>query len=124
MGWLLFPGYLGSTLGSPVVHWSHGNVGRGFASLGLSLVGMVAFSKLLPSGCDRDGDAPEGDDTCSLNSRALVPIGAPVGALVALGIDASLLAYDDSAPSRPKVSVLPWVAPNEQGAQAGVTGSF
>ena len=46
-------GGLGFIFGAPIVHWSHGNVGFGFASLGLRLVGGLTAdlgALLAPSG--------------------------------------------------------------------------
>ncbi|HVU03841.1 MAG TPA: hypothetical protein VHE30_18910, partial [Polyangiaceae bacterium] len=38
---LLLIGLSGATLGAPIVHWSHGRAGAGFASLGLRLSALT-----------------------------------------------------------------------------------
>ena len=76
-------------LGAPVVHWAHGNTGRGFGSLGLRLllpVGGALLALVATSG------QPCGHD-CGLGDAA---VGAVVGMAAASAIDASALAWEDA----------------------------
>jgi len=51
---LLWSGLAGSTLGAPIVHFSHGKLGRGFGSLGLRLSGLLVFALAFPEGGGSD----------------------------------------------------------------------
>ena len=47
---LLWSGFAGSTVGAPIVHWVHGNVGKGFGSLGLRVAGWLLVAVGNPEG--------------------------------------------------------------------------
>lgn len=125
---LILGGYF---LGGPIVHWAHGQVGRGFADFGirvgapivLSLLGYAALHK--GNGNDFDGAAG-------------AVIGAALGIIGAIVIDASVLAYepgddddDDGAArttrrnARVMPTILPMLTPRtEGGAVFGVSGTL
>jgi len=90
-------GSLGYALGSPIVHWSHGNVGRGFASLGLRL-GLPfvtgAVGAAVAGGCS-DCDVPP--------AFGGAIIGAGVGALAAMIIDDVALAREEVPPGESRL---------------------
>jgi len=109
-------GVAGHVFTGPIVHWAHGHVGQGFASLGLNaglplaggLIGVVAGS---------------GDGLAALGYGA---IGVLVGALAAPALDISLLSTETvDAPIEPKkgarallpssVAVVPMVDQNRVG---------
>ena len=129
-GVLLVTGYL---FGGPIVHWSHGQIGRGFASFGirvgaplvLGTLGYVAFS---------------GDRTSNGWAGAIgFVLGFGFGVLSAIVIDAAALAYekvetpdDDDARAitrrrqaqRP-ITWSPWGAPrSEGGVMFGLSGTL
>lgn len=75
-------------IGAPIVHWTHGQVGTGFADLGLRI--------LLPLTGALIAWAPN-------QSATALTIGAAVGQVAAIIIDASALAFEtpeDNAPRR------------------------
>lgn len=110
-------------LGGPIVHFSHGAIGKGFANLGLrvgmplvlgaigGLLGAAAYHPPPASACNSSSD-----DFCGLG-QALGPIGAiaegsAIGGLIGIGgaiaVDAAVLArepvtrHDDSEPAEPR----------------------
>jgi hypothetical protein len=127
-------GGLAAFFGGPIVHWAHGYVGRGFASmfglrLGLPLGGGLLGASL---GCAASG----------CRSDAAIVIGAGIGVglgwITGLIVDIAVLAYDDAprpvwrsrrAPATPWTSlatVSPWVSidPARGHALFGVGGRF
>lgn len=103
-------------IGAPIVHWTHGRVGTGFADLGLRI--------LLPLTGALIAWAPN-------QSPTALTIGAAVGQVAAIVIDASVLAFetpdDDAAPRRASLTALEppprWslgVAPIPHGGVVGV----
>jgi hypothetical protein len=85
-------------LGGPIVHWSHGNVGRGFASLGLRValptVGLVA------AGVGAKNDPGNGDGLAPGAAVGLLVV-LPAGIIAASAIDTSALAYEAPRPPPP-----------------------
>ncbi len=128
-GVLLVTGYV---FGGPIVHWSHGQVGRGFASLGIRVgaplvLGTLGFAVFRGSGSQ--------DEYAGLIGLAL---GFGFGVLSAIVIDAAALAYekvddqDEDARAitrrrqaqRP-ITWSPWAAPRtEGGAMFGLSGTL
>ena len=87
---LVWAGVLGYELTPSIIHFAHGNPGRGFASIGIRFGLPLAGSFIgasVASDCNRN--------LCELG-------GAGVGALLGMGgaiaIDAAALAYDDARP--------------------------
>lgn len=78
----------GSTVaffGGPIVHWAHGHVGRGFASMFGLRLGLPVAGALLGLGIGYGAGNP------TLGAS----LGAAVGALTGLIVDIAALAYDD-----------------------------
>lgn len=113
----------GIIVGSPIVHWSHGHVGRGFASAALHTVlpSLTASLAVLGFACESDG--------CVNVVMAATPL---LGVVLASAIDAAVLGYD--AKSRPASDARSWaprhvvlapaltITPTLQ--QAGLSGAF
>jgi hypothetical protein len=133
-------GALAYGLVPPIIHWSHGNVGRGFASLGIRLGGPVvgALVGLVIGTAIASNDHTQGFAAIGAqldDELGGLVVGAGVGYLSAVVVDAAALSWDhdpvaepsDQAPAAkpstftftPRVSVLP-----KGGAQMGLGGSF
>jgi hypothetical protein len=121
-GWLVIPGYLGALFGSPIVHLSHRQYAKSFVSATLALTSMVAFGKYVPNTCDRDADAPPESPVCRLSGKSIVPAGVPIGALVAVALDAALLSWE-AVPKR-HVGMTPYFTVADRGVLAGIQGSL
>jgi hypothetical protein len=111
----------GFTLGGPIVHWAHGNVGKGFGALGLN----VLFPLL---------GAPIGIAAQTQHSEASVVFGAFLGAeiayLLANVVDVAALAYAERPAPSPTLSralpftILPTLDLRKDRASLGVMGTF
>ena len=84
-------GVAGHCLAAPIVHWVHGNVGRGFLSLGLNM-GLPFVGAAIADGLDM------GDLTVPL--VVLSVIAWPV-------VDIAVLSYEEPAPKRKRTSAMP-----------------
>ena len=128
-GVLAVTGYL---FGGPIVHWSHGQVGRGFASLGIRVGAPFLFATL---GYVAFRGESRSDDFAGAIGLVL---GFGFGVLSAIIIDAAALAYervddeDDQARAitrrrqaqRP-ITWSPWAGPRtEGGAMFGLSGTL
>jgi len=110
-------GLVGYAFAPGVVHFTHGNVGRGFASFGLRLGLPLAGAFLgasLASGC---------------NTNLCEAGGAGVGILAGMGgaiaVDAAVFAYDDPKRSTARRSgLVPLVAVTTRQAWLGVGGQL
>lgn len=121
-------GGAGLLLGGPIVHWAHGNLGKGFASLGILLAtGLVGGGIGVGIGC-----AAEFVERCrgefeSLGKLSGFLLGLNVGATVGSAIDVSLLAYgtrpEAAWPAR-RVSVLPALDVRRDRLVLGLGGTF
>jgi hypothetical protein len=122
-------GGVGLLFGGPIVHWAHGNVGKGFASLGILLATSVVGGAIgVGVSCAAKFVAP-----CShiedgwWGRLAGVAVGFPVGATVGAAIDVSVLAYGTRAevalPER-RVSVLPALDVGRDRVVLGLGGTF
>jgi hypothetical protein len=89
-GTLFFPGYL---LGAPIVHAIHGRPLRGFLDLGLRL-GLPFAGAALLGGAKYLGSRESGPPLLAFSV-----LGAASGAITAVALDATVLAWDD-APAR------------------------
>lgn len=106
-------------LGGPIVHFSEGQVGRGFASLGLRVVGPVAtgltgafIGAAASSGC--------GDDWCGLEGAAIGGLIGFTSAIIAAPIiDNVFFARKKVPPQALAWSVMPSYQPVT--GQAGLT---
>jgi hypothetical protein len=113
------------------VHWGHGNVAKGFGSLGLNF-GLTAGGGLLgaavacaSAGCDGEFGALAGFVGAML--------GGGVGLLAANIIDVAALAYDEPKRSyeaaararrRPSLELVPSVAVAPGQARIGLAGAY
>lgn len=100
-------GGLGYLFGGPVVHWAHGKVGTGFASLGLRVGAPLAglgIGALLQGVFGHDNTAGGA-------------IGAAAGAVAAMAIDDAFLAHETTAPSSPRSAFR--IAPTWNAKQHG-----
>jgi hypothetical protein len=91
LGWGAFGTY---ALGAPIIHLTHSNPGRGFASLGMRVGGPIVLGVI--------GALAE---NCSNNSREFCGVGgallgASAGIIAAVAIDAAVFAYDDEPEGR------------------------
>jgi len=127
-GVVLVTGYF---FGGPIVHWSHGQVGRGFASLGIRVAAPLLFAGLGYAVFQRDGS---GD----LRGLAGAILGFGLGVLSAIVIDAAALAYEKVDDEDEDARALtrrrqaqrtftwsPWAAPRtEGGGMIGLSGTL
>ena len=106
-------GYL---LAGPLVHASHGNTGRAWASAGLRL-GLPVLGGVI-------GGASEGSSDPLGVAYGMV-VGGMVGAVGAMIIDSAALGWDQRPvqSARPLVAV-PQVSVDEHGVSLGVLGRF
>jgi hypothetical protein len=113
-GALLLLGVSGTLLSSPIVHWSHGHVGRGFASMGIHTGAMLTSVSAA---------AQFSAKTTTLGA------GFVVGTLVGFGLDYLALGHDDETRS-PAVGVLGVTSPTlgvmplQGGLAASLGGAF
>ncbi len=128
-GALLLGGYL---VGPPIVHWAHGNIGRGFADLGIRLGAPIVLGTIGYYALHKEGEFFDG------SGLAGIAVGGLLGILGAIVIDAAALAYepaddddDDAMHRTPRrnalrpVKVTPMFAPRtEGGAVLGVSGTL
>ena len=125
---------LGYTLGGPTVHWAHGHLERGFASLGLR-VGAPIVTALL-GGLVGLAASP-GSDSDGIEAGFVVggAIGGIAGYVIAVAVDDCVLAREPvsppPAPGTTAASPAPsfTLAPSfsrlrEGGATLGVSGTF
>jgi hypothetical protein len=87
---LVYGGLAGYYLGAPIIHWAHGHVGKGFASLGIRAGGTVLMLFAISS-CF--------DGPCDSGAGVLAFVGV-AAMIAAIPIDAAVLARED-APMQP-----------------------
>jgi hypothetical protein len=109
-------------LGAPIVHFSNREVGNGFKSLGvrfgLPMLGMLIGEQLgsqVAIACKVGEDCPDPGSTG-------LAIGAGLGALVAVAIDARFLARKRVTEAPPQIA--PTIGYDRSGFTLGVVGSF
>lgn len=118
-----------ATFGGPIVHWAHGKVGTGFASLGLTLgltLGGALFGGSVGAIMEMVSDGRGRDSGLGFLIGAIM--GAPFGAAGAFAIDLSVLSFTEvEPPSRPRpppVSMLPLVRIDGERTVMGLAGTF
>ncbi len=118
---------LGYALGGPIVHWANGQVGMGFASLGLRVGAPVVAGVL---GGALAAGASSGDGYAVVGGAA---IGIVAGSIAAVVVDAAVLARKtvtvDAAEERRASLKLKWAPtagydPKREAFQAGIGGTF
>jgi hypothetical protein len=122
-----FGGYLlafgGSGVGSAIVHFAHGNVGKGFASFGIHVAGVIsgAMTGFILGGGGHGGNGGIG---------AL--LGSSLGSLSATVVDSTVFAYGrreparhgDAALRRPPMALVPTLDLRTDRASVGLSGTF
>ncbi|WP_437683355.1 hypothetical protein [Sorangium sp. So ce131] len=119
---LLLASFGGFALGGPIIHWGHGNIGKGFASLGINFGGALAGGALgaaLASGAEV--------------GRHVEPVavgfffGGCAGLLAANIVDIAVLAYEEHKPESYdyiRLRLAPQVGFAPGGATFGLGGAF
>jgi len=113
------PGIVGQVFAAPIIHWSHGHVGRGFLSLGLS-AGLPIVAGNLGALAD------------SYGPTRFAAVGFLAGILIGRAIDVAVLSYDEveegsTGPGQrdawaPSLTLAPIVGRDQTGL--GVAGVF
>lgn len=120
----------GFFLGGPIIHWAHGNTGKGFGALGLNLGVPVAAGGLgvglacAAGGCGGHGDAGVG---IALG----LMIGGSVGLITSMIIDVTVLSYETKEPDAssiakrsPRWTIVPDLTITRQKTTFGFAGVF
>ena len=119
----------GFVLGGPVVHWAHGNIGRGFGVLGLN-IGAPAVTAGLGVGiaCASGACSRSGDGAGIFLSLVL---GGSAGLLAAMIVDVSVLSHGSNTPvaasalnKAPGWMILPDLHISREKTTFGVVGAF
>jgi hypothetical protein len=102
-------------IGGPIVHWAHGNVGIGFASLGMRVATPVVLAYIACPG--------DHDDYDCFRSSALAFL---VGMSIASVLDASALAYKktESLSAGSGFRLIPTGTITAHGATLGIAALF
>ncbi len=116
-----FVGLGGFVFGAPILHWVHGNVGKGFGSLGIRLA-LPAAAAGIGAAIGAGADQAARSGTSGATTAAV--IGFLSGVVGASLLDALVLAYDDPPEPKQNVRILPVFAPAASGATFGVLGAF
>jgi hypothetical protein len=107
---------LGYEFAPGIIHFTHRNTGRGFASFGLRL-GMPLAGAFLgaatSSGCD--------EFLCEAQGAA---IGTLLGVAGAMAIDAAVFAYEDTRPRRLEARLVPVLGISQREAWLGIGGQL
>jgi hypothetical protein len=101
-------GVLGYAFVPPIIHWTHGNIGTGFGSMAIRVVGpfvTAAMGYVLAGGTRRDSSGASSE-----NADAGTAIGFVVGFFGAMAIDASVLAYERAPASKEASAAKRWYA--------------
>jgi hypothetical protein len=119
----------GFMLGGPIVHWAHGNIGKGFISFGMNvggplLVGATAAAATCATGACRGMFG---------GLAAILPgfIGGGIGLLAANIVDVTVLSYDERRPPRATpvvgwrpISLVPTLELGKERMALGLKGIF
>ena len=93
-------GGAGLLLGGPIIHWAHGNTGKGFGALGLNFgmplvgAGLGAGIVCVSAGCDSDQ---------GIDIFLGVVVGGSLGLIASMILDVTVLSYENE-PIKPVVS--------------------
>jgi hypothetical protein len=102
-------GALGYFFGAPIVHWSHGHVGKGFASLGLR-VGSVLVLSVAAFGCYGGKSA-----ACYLGLSVVPGV---------VAIDSASIAREDVPATESSYGIAPYWSSDGQAGGARLWGRF
>lgn len=111
-----FPGVALYGLGSPIVHWIHGNVGAGLISATLRLGGGATLVGGGAMASSSGGSAAGAGGAIFIVTGIVALATAPV-------LDAAVFGYDEPEPEK-SVRLVPTFAVTPAGATAGVAGTF
>ncbi|HKY40907.1 MAG TPA: hypothetical protein VJN18_33460 [Polyangiaceae bacterium] len=114
-----YVGVGGLFLAAPIVHFGHGNVGRGFLSLGMRVALPIGGAALgsASEGCGGGGE----QDFCGLAGAA---IGLLVGGVAAIALDSAVVAWEPVPKETRAVSWSPGLIATKDSARLLVSGSF
>jgi hypothetical protein len=91
---LIITGSVGHGLTGPIVHWAHGHVARGFASLGITLgipssitAIVIATGLVTDSGCN--------GDFCGADAIYIGFLSGWIATVLAPAVDVAVLSYDE-----------------------------
>jgi hypothetical protein len=103
--------------GGPIIHWAHGNVGTGFASMGMRVGGPIVLAF---AGCALDSNKSE------FGCLAGGALGALLGVVGAVVVDASVLAYKETElpPARYGIRFMPTGSIAKERATFGIAAVF
>jgi hypothetical protein len=98
-------------LGSPVVHWAHGNTNGGVISFGIraTSIGLLFLGAFLIADEIFD-DNGSSDDTQEIFG-AISVVASILGGLTAVVLDASLFGYDTKRREPQYTNLAPWIDP-------------
>jgi hypothetical protein len=121
-------GVAGMVLGPPIVHWAHGHVGKGFASLGMN-IGATGVGSAIGVGimCGAIGCS---GDFGGFSIAIGLALGGGIGILTANAIDIGILSYEPkqrgaSASRQPfPFTITPQVFVGANGGSVGLAGTF
>ncbi|WP_437778200.1 hypothetical protein [Sorangium sp. So ce1097] len=121
---LLLMSFKGLVLGGPIIHWAHGNVGKGFASLGLNIGGTLVGGLI---GVASAGEAHE--DAWVTPAVVGLLVGGSVGLIAANIVDMAVLPYEEEPRKlerheHVRLRLAPQVGLAPRGATFGLGGSF
>jgi hypothetical protein len=111
-------GVAGLLLAPPIIHWAHGNVGKGFGSLALRILPPIVAVALIVDGGGFESSSRKSDIEVDLGvivALAWIP--------TAIAVDAAVLAYDD-VPVKSAVTWRPGFSLVRGGATVGAGGTF
>lgn len=112
-----YTGLAGFVVATPIIHFTHGNVGAGFASLGLR-AGLPALGVAGLYLCPVDQDAGFHISGCQLGSLML---GVGLDVLVVPPVDAAVFAHE-RVRKRPEIGLVPMIDRHQAGLAIG--GAF
>jgi hypothetical protein len=118
----------GLVFGGPIVHWAHGNVGKGFGALGIiTATALIGGGVGVGVGCAvKVFESCTGEDA-GLSRLIGFMIGLPFGAAIGAAIDVSVLAYgtrEVAAPPGRIGTLLPMLDVRRDRAVLGVGAAF
>jgi hypothetical protein len=123
-------GGVGYVFGGPIVHFAHGEVGRGFGSLGLR-VGLPVLGVLVGVGGTSDDSGPDSPDGSAGGQEGLAAaaVGAMIGMVGAVVLDSAALAYeqvpvDPRKKGRDALQLVPTVGWSPTGVSFGLVGAL
>jgi hypothetical protein len=122
-------GGAGLLFGGPVVHWAHGNTGKGFGALGLNFGMPVVSSGLgVAIACAAGGCSGRGD---GFGLFFGLMVGGSLGLVGSMIVDVTTLSYDSNVPvastasrKSPTWTLLPDLKITREKTTFGVAGVF